>query len=267
MLYFNKDIINKFKNTDDNTWYVVTDFDRTLTMGISKSSWGVLSSDTFGCNDYIKERDDLDNYYRPLEISDKLDDDEKAKYMEDWWNKNIELIIKYKLSEDVIKNAIKDVNIMKFRDGAISMLKSFHKRNIPVIIFSAGIGNFIELFLKLHGCYYENIYVISNFIKFENGLAIGLENNVIHSLNKNENLLPKDILKRINKRENILLMGDHSGDVKMVNDIKREKAFKIGFLEENVNGNMELYRNIFDLVCTDETSFSTINDVIGFLIK
>ena len=49
----------------------------------------------------------------------------------------------------------------------------------------------IEQSLKKEECYFENIQVISNFIKFdENGNMIKFCDNMIHSLNKNvmENL-------------------------------------------------------------------------------
>ena len=183
------------------------------------------------------------------------------------WYIHISLFIKYKLKEEVIKNAIKDVKIMRFRDGAIEMLKSFYKRNIPVIIISAGIGNFIELFLKLHGCYFDNIFIMANFIKFEEGIAVGIEDMVIHSLNKNEVSLPDKILDKLKNRNNIILMGDNSSDINMISEEKRKEALKIGFLEENVLENKSLYEKIYDVVCMDKTNFKELNKVIPLLMK
>ena len=39
MIYYNSDQVKNIKNISDNSLYVVTDFDRTLTLGTSKSSW------------------------------------------------------------------------------------------------------------------------------------------------------------------------------------------------------------------------------------
>ena len=267
MIICKDNITSKIKYWGDSSIHVVTDFDRTLTIGESESSWGILSTGDFVSPEYIEDRNRLYKKYRPIEIDETMDWEKKNKYMIEWWNKNISLFIKYKLKEEVIKNAIKDVKIMRFRDGAIEMLKSFYKRNIPVIIISAGIGNFIELFLKLHGCYFDNIFIMANFIKFEEGIAVGIEDMVIHSLNKNEVSLPDKILDKLKNRNNIILMGDNSSDINMISEEKRKEALKIGFLEENVLENKSLYEKIYDVVCMDKTNFKELNKVIPLLMK
>lgn len=40
------------------------------------------------------------------------------------------------------------------------------KQGIPVLIFSAGLGDVIEILLKNFNMYRENIRVVSNFMKF-----------------------------------------------------------------------------------------------------
>lgn len=267
MIICKDNITSKIKYWGDSSIHVVTDFDRTLTIGESESSWGILSTGDFVSPEYIEDRNRLYKKYRPIEIDETMDWEKKNKYMIEWWNKHISLFIKYKLKEEVIKNAIKDVKIMRFRDGAIEMLKSFYKRNIPVIIISAGIGNFIELFLKLHGCYFDNIFIMANFIKFEEGIAVGIEDMVIHSLNKNEVSLPDKILDKLKNRNNIILMGDNSSDINMISEEKRKEALKIGFLEENVLENKSLYEKIYDVVCMDKTNFKELNKVIPLLMK
>ena len=67
--------------------------------------------------------------------------------MTEWWKKHIGLFIKYKLSEEVINDAAVNLRVMSFSKGAKELLKNLKDRNIPVIIISAGIGNFIEQFL------------------------------------------------------------------------------------------------------------------------
>lgn len=267
MIICKDNITSKIKYWGDSSIHVVTDFDRTLTIGESESSWGILSTGDFVSPEYIEDRNRLYKKYRPIEIDETMDWEKKNKYMIEWWNKHISLFIKYKLKEEVIKNAIKDVKIMRFRDGAIEMLKSFYKRNIPVIIISAGIGNFIELFLKLHGCYFDNIFIMANFIKFEEEIAVGIEDMVIHSLNKNEVSLPDKILDKLKNRNNIILMGDNSSDINMISEEKRKEALKIGFLEENVLENKSLYEKIYDVVCMDKTNFKELNKVIPLLMK
>ena len=60
-------------NKWNNNFYIVTDFDRTITAGDSQSSWGVLSKNNNISENYINERQQLYRKYRPIEIDLKLD--------------------------------------------------------------------------------------------------------------------------------------------------------------------------------------------------
>lgn len=266
MIYCDTKRLNKIKEWNDDSIYVVTDFDQTLTLRGSKSSWELISTSNIG-NDYIEKVNKLYKKYRPIEADETIDIKIKNKAMIEWWAKHINLLIKYKLKEDVIYNSIKDINKMKARPGLIEMLTNFYKRGIPVIIISAGIGNFIELFLKANNCYYDNIIILSNFIKFENEVAVGFEDNIIHSLNKNEVSLPKEVKEKIKNRNNIILMGDIISDIKMIEESKRNLAFKIAFLEENIKDNLPLFKENYDMICTNNTDFFEVNKLINILIK
>ncbi len=255
MINYKKETLEKISNWDKDTIHILADFDRTLTVGESESSWGILSTGNFIKEEYKKERQDLYNFYRPIEIDEEMDFAKKNKLMIEWWTKHISLFIKYKLTEDVIIDAVRDIKVLKFRDGAIDLLHSMKERDIPIIIISAGIGNIIEEFLKNNNCYFDNIYIVSNFIKFENGIAVGLEDNIIHSLNKNEALLPDNIKSVIKNRPNVILFGDQIADTKMIADDKKDKCIKIGFCEEKVDENYKFFENEYDIICTNNTTF------------
>jgi len=265
MITYNKEKLDIANNWEDNTIRVLTDFDRTITVGNSDSSWSVLSKSDLVPREYVSERQALYNYYRPFEIDEKLDYETKNKLMIEWWNKHISLFIKYRLQESVINDAARNLRVMSFRDGAKEFLESMKNRNIPVIIISAGIGNFIEQFLIKNDCNYDNIYIISNFIKFENGIAVGVCENVIHSLNKNEVSLPQNIKDLIKNRKNIILLGDSISDVRMANEKDRESALKIGFLDENIDENKPYFENSFDVVCTNNTTYTELFNKVRVL--
>lgn len=267
MIFIKEDALNRIKDWTDDSIYVLTDFDRTITVGSSSSSWSILSKSNMVPKEYVLERQSLYDYYRPYEIDESLDYDTKNRLMTEWWNKHIGLFIKYKLSEEVINNAARNLRVMSFRDGAKEFLKSMKDRNIPVIIISAGIGNFIEQFLIKNNCNYDNIFIVSNFIKFENGIAIGVSDNVIHSLNKNEVSLPNQIKELIKNRDNIILLGDSISDIKMAKEEARDNALKIGFLEEKVEENKPYFEKQFDIVCTNNTNYNQLSDKIRILKK
>lgn len=254
-----KEKLSKFNN--DNT-YILTDFDRTITVGGSNSSWSILSKSNKVPKEYVEERQKLYEYYRPIEIDENLEYETKNSLMSEWWSKHINLFIKYKLEKKVVDEAAKDLHAMEFREGAKEFLESLNKRKIPVIIISAGIGNFIEQFLIKNNCNFDNIYIVSNFIKFENEVAVGICENIIHSLNKNEVSIPLEVKEKLNGRENVILLGDNISDIKMISEEKKENAFKIGFLEEKIEENKEKYIDEFDLVCTDNSNFFEIEEFL-----
>lgn len=258
MIIVENKTLERINDWEDSTIYILTDFDRTITRGDSNSSWGILSKTDLMSDGYVKERIQLYNYYRPIEIDETLDYETKNKLMIEWWNKHIGLFVKYKLSEDVVNNAARSVDVMSFRDGAKEFLENMKERNIPVIIISAGIGNFIEQFLIKNECYFENVYIVSNFIKFENKIAVGISDMIIHSLNKNEVALTGEIKELIKDRNNIILLGDSLSDVKMVSEDKKDDALKISFLDEKIEDNLPYFKEQFDIVCTNNTSYNEL---------
>ncbi|MBO5375877.1 MAG: HAD-IB family phosphatase [Bacilli bacterium] len=267
MIIIKNGTLERVKDWTDDSIYVLTDFDRTITVGNSESSWSILSKSNVVPKEYIEERQELFDYYRPIEIDETLDYDTKSKLMTEWWNKHIGLFVKYRLSEEVINNAAQNLRVMSFRDGAREFLKNMKDRNIPVIIISAGIGNFIEQFLIKNNCNFDNIYIVSNFLKFENGIATGVSDNVIHSLNKNEVSLPNNIKELIENRKNIILLGDSTSDIRMAREEARNQALKIGFLEEKVEENKTYYQEQFDVVCTGNTTYNELFQKLPILKK
>ena len=265
MISIKKETLERIKQWSDSSIYILTDFDRTITVGNSDSSWSILSKSDMVPKEYVAERQEFFNYYRPYEIDESLDYETKNRLMTEWWNKHIGLFIKYKLSEEVINNAARNLRVMAFREGAKEFLESMNDRNIPVIIISAGIGNFIEQFLIMNDCNFPNIFIVSNFIKFENGIAVGVSDNIIHSLNKNEVSLPEEIKTLIKNRPNIILLGDSISDIRMANEDARTNALKIGFLEEKIEENKPYFDEQFDVVCTDNTDYNELSAQIRIL--
>lgn len=163
MKYINSNKLEELKINKDNV-YIVIDFDKTITSKNSKDdSWdasGKLLEENFKTDMYK-----LYKTYAPIEIDYKLSFKEKEQYMIEWYSKCMNLYYKYGLTKDKLEQSVKNSNLM-FRNGAKEFIKKAKEKEIPIIILSAGIGNVIEQFLKNNDCYYDNIYIISNFIKF-----------------------------------------------------------------------------------------------------
>lgn len=259
-------IINK--NTKDipikdwSTYYVVADFDRTITKGNSMTSWAILSNSDKVDERYRTERNKLYDHYRPIEIDETIDIDKKNELMKEWYKKHIELFIKYSLTEDLFEETARNLRIMEFRPHAKEFIDFLHESGIPLIIISAGVGNFIEHFLINNDCYYDNIHVVSNKIIFKNGIASGVDENIIHSLNKNEVSLPEDIKNRLKNRKNVILLGDQKSDLNMVDDKKHENVIKVCLLNEETTPLIEDYKCLFDILIEENEDYNTLMNIM-----
>ena len=259
-MIINSEIKSLLPIKDLDNVYVVTDFDRTITNGNSKTSWSILASSNLVPKSYIQERQKLYDYYRPIEISESMDVLLKMQSMKDWFRKHIELFVKYKISEKVFEEAATNLRIMEFRPYAKEFIEFLYKKNIPLIIISAGIGNFIESFLKHNNCYYENIYISSNKIVFKNGIAVGVENNIIHSLNKNEVSLPTTILEKLKNRDKVILLGDQVSDLNMVDKNKHKEVVSVGFLTSKEQ--LKTMTSNYDIVCEENDGYDKVKEIL-----
>lgn len=256
-MIISESIKEKLPIKDLNNYYVVTDFDRTITNGSSKTSWSILSESNMVPKVYVTERQELYDKYRPIELDNNMNFDERSKLVSEWYKKHIELFIKYHISEELFEKAGSDLRVMDLRPGAKEFLKFLKDQNIPLIIISAGIGNFIESFLKKNDCLYDNIYISSNKIIFKDGVAVGVSENIIHSLNKNEVSLPSYVKEKIKDRNKSILFGDQISDLNMV-DGKKKEVIKIGFYSSRTKNTLEEFSNNYDIVCYDSDNYSEL---------
>lgn len=234
-------------------YYILADFDRTITKSSSKTSWSILAESGLLDENYVKARKELYNYYRPIEIDSNISDEEKSKYMMEWYIKHINEIVKCKITKQIFYKASQTREIMEFRKGASEFLKEMHDMKVPIIIISAGIGNFIEEFLKNNNCYYDNIHIVSNMIIFdENEIAISVKDNIIHSLNKNITVFSADILKKICNRNKILLLGDQISDLKMAEGKHKNELITVCFHSEELLSEIQ---SIFDIVIYENEDY------------
>ncbi|OAY81445.1 Cytosolic 5'-nucleotidase 3A [Ananas comosus] len=231
---------------------VIADFDGTLT------SHGLLQQ---GNPEYDAKREALFEYYHPLEISPTIPIEEKTKLMEEWWEKTHGLLIEGGLTYDAIKKS---------------------ERDIPVLVFSAGLADIIEEVFrqKLHRSF-KNIKVVSNRMVFdENGRLVAFKGKTIHVLNKNEHALDmaapvhdkfgdlngsNDDTTLVKKRTNVILLGDHIGDLGMSDGVNFENRIAVGFLNSNVEKSLKDYCNTFDVVYLNDASMWGVVELVSEL--
>ncbi|KAM6584152.1 hypothetical protein CsatB_011154 [Cannabis sativa] len=262
---------------------VIADFDATLTKywvnGLrGTSSHGLLRQVN---PEYDMKRRELYYHYHPLEFSPTIPIEEKTKLMEEWWGKTHALLIEGGVTCDGIKQSVADSTIA-FREGVGELLELLEERDIPVLIFSAGLADIIEEVMrqKLHKSF-KNVKIVSNRMVFnEKGCLVSFKGKTIHTLNKNEHALemaaplhkelgdvdePTSDNSSVKTRTNVLLLGDHLGDLGMSDGLNYVTRISVGFLNDNVESSLDAYRNAFDVVYLNDAPMSGVVKLVSQL--
>jgi len=260
--------IDQLKKAGASGLHVITDFDKTITKAFPegkafRSVIAILRDEKYLTPDYAARAEKLYETYRPYEIDPQLSEEEKAVKMLEWWSTHEELLIECGINKEVIADVISKKLIIS-REGAHTFFDTLAKYKIPLLIFSAGLGDFIEAHLQAEGERTENIHVISNFFTFdEQGKAIGYQKRIIHSFNKNEvELRNTPYYQNVKERKHVLLLGDSLGDLHMTKGLEHECILRIGFLNKDEEHYLEKYIDLFDIVILNDGTLEPVNDVL-----
>jgi 5'-nucleotidase len=275
--------VNRLVSDGPDYLQIVTDFDYTLTKFFNVKGTRALSCHSVieDCgmlhDDYHYKAKAIQRKYYPIEVDPLLSNEEKTKYMIEWVYASHDLLIENQVTKEIIQlaalNAIKNENV-RLRDGVVELFKFLETFKIPTLVFSAGIADVLE---HLIACYTainpEFVYIISNRCIFdvETKILVGFEDPVIHVFNKQaSSFLHTEFFQHndLNKRKNLILIGDSLTDLKMSEGMPHEEdsMLKIGFLNDKVDERREQYLQAFDIVIFDDPLHFSIPQYIIELI-
>ncbi len=269
-----EETIKKISQDGKDKFHVISDFDRTLTKAfVNKeeipSLISVLRNGDYLTPDYSQKAHALRDKYYPIEVNPDIPLDEKKKAMYDWWTSHFNLLIKSRLNKKDIEKVVKSEKV-KFREGTSKFLDFLHKYDIPLVILSsAGLGmESIQMYLKNKKRLYKNIHIISNSFEWDKeGYVVSINKPIIHSMNKDETLIKKfPFYKIIKNRKNILLLGDTLEDIGMIEGFPYKNLIKIGFLNNEVEKNVEKYKENYDVVILNDGKMDYVNELLKRLI-
>ncbi|MCX6744611.1 MAG: hypothetical protein NTX82_03750 [Candidatus Parcubacteria bacterium] len=267
-------LIKKFKEQGRNKIHILADFDRTFTSAFVNgekipSAISILRKENILDEEYTNRAEELFSIYHVYEVDPKMPVFEKKKKMAEWWNLHNQELLKHGLQQkhlDIVAQSPK----MKLRQGLAEFLSLLNNRQIPVVIMSAsGLGDYvIHKILERENIDFPNINVISNSPDFDkDGNLIGFKKPFIHVLNKTETEI-KDFpaYDKVKNRKNVILLGDNIEDIGMVEGFDYDNIIKIGFLNDNVEKNLEDYKQNFDIVLTNDTDMGYVNNLLGQIL-
>lgn len=247
--------------------HVIADFDQTLTKAFVDgkkvhSSYSLLREGDYLPPDFARRSyREFDHYY-PYEHDTSLPLLLRQQKMEEWWTNHWNLLIACDLTKAIIQD-IAQKSLVQLREGAEEFFKYLQRYQIPLLIFSSGLGDLIQMTLHRASYITPNVHLIANFFEWDDqGKAIGYKKPLIHSLNKNETDIQQTPYgSEVKKRRNILLLGNHPHDLRMSEGLPHDTILKIGFL----NGDRERlpeYEQAFDIVFLEDGSLQPVVEIL-----
>ncbi|KAK4887340.1 hypothetical protein RN001_003611 [Aquatica leii] len=248
---------------------IVSDFDRTITKQhengkLHLSSFGMFSHCPSVPEDYLATEKQLTGKYFPIEIDPNISHEEKRKFMEEWWSKSENALKGLSVTQQEIEETAASLG-PSLRNGCYELFRDLHEANVPVLVFSAGLGNSVLAVLKHFNVYLPNVKIISNFLKYnDDGVIEGFKGPTIHVLNKNEYALQgTQYYDLVRNRGNVILMGDSLGDAGMADGVAHARSIlKIGFLYDHVQESLPGFLDTFDIVLEDDQTMDVISAIL-----
>uniref|UniRef100_A0A665TGV4 5'-nucleotidase, cytosolic IIIB n=1 Tax=Echeneis naucrates TaxID=173247 RepID=A0A665TGV4_ECHNA len=162
---------------------VISDFDRTLTRFTHNgktvaTTHNILDNRLLMNEDATRKMKELLNTYYPIEIDSNRSAEEKLPLMVEWWTKVHELLIQQKIRKDMLTQAVKESNAM-LRDGYKEFFEHLAEHQVPLLIFSAGVGDILEEVIRQNQVFHSNVHIISNYMDFDQTVNIVFSLSVV----------------------------------------------------------------------------------------
>uniref|UniRef100_A0A4W6CCI3 5'-nucleotidase n=1 Tax=Lates calcarifer TaxID=8187 RepID=A0A4W6CCI3_LATCA len=154
---------------------IITDFDMTL------SKFAVNGKRCPTCHNIIdncklvteecrQKLLQLKNKYYPIEIDPNLTMEEKYPFMVEWYFKSHTLLVEQRIEKDKLPEVVRESDAA-LREGFEQFFDRLQQHNVPVFIFSAGLGDVLEEIIRQAGVYHPNVKVVSNFMDFDDNVS------------------------------------------------------------------------------------------------
>ncbi|XP_035254808.1 7-methylguanosine phosphate-specific 5'-nucleotidase-like isoform X1 [Anguilla rostrata] len=262
-------IIQAMQQSGSNSLQVISDFDMTLTRFSYNGKrcptcHNILDNRKLISEECKEKLKDLLNTYYPIEINSGLSAEEKLPLMVEWWTKAHALLVQQKIRKDLLSLVVRESGAV-LREGYQLFFDCLQEHDIPLLIFSAGIGDVLEEVIRQAGVFHPNVKVFSNYMDFdESGTLQAFKGQLIHIYNKREGaLLNAGHFQALRARRNVLLLGDSLGDLTMADGVYRmQNILKIGFLNDKVEERKESYLKAYDIVLEQDETMNVANAIL-----
>ncbi|NWI18842.1 5NT3B nucleotidase, partial [Crypturellus soui] len=272
-------IIQAMKEQGPHKLQVISDFDMTLSrFGCNgrrcPTSHNILDNSRVVSEEGRRQLKDLLHYYYPIEIDPNRTLEEKRPLMVEWWSKAHELLAQQEILKGDIPQIVRESDVMlrypgHSEDGFDELFNQLHEHNVPLFIFSAGVGDILEEIIRQANVFHPNVNVVSNYMDFDDkGVLRRFKAPLIHTYNKNNSVLrDTEYFQQLSARTSILLLGDSMGDLTMADGVPSvENILKIGFLNDKVEERRGNYLDAYDVVLESDETLDVVNGILRYVL-
>lgn len=232
------------------------------------SSFGALEKYSGLSNNFREATTKLRDHYYPLEVDPTIEKEEKTKLMTQWFTESSQCIIKEGITMETVRTAASASTIQP-RAEFSTLVRRLNEDDVPLLIFSAGIGQVISEVLTNSNIPMDRLKIIANEIEFgPDERATQFKPPLITTGNKSKVAMTHiEYFNSCRTRTNALLLGDNIEDVQMSAcvDEQCDNVLTIGYLNDRVEDRKDLYMNRFDLVILNDPDMSEIIDLYNLV--
>lgn len=218
---------------------------------------------------WLSQLTELFHHYYPIEIDPHRTIKEKLPHMVQWWSKAHSLLCQQRIQKFQIAQVVGESTAM-LREGYKMFFDTLYHNNIPLFIFSAGIGDILEEIIRQMKVFHPNIHIVSNYMDFsEDGFLKGFKGQLIHTYNKNSSVCENSsYFQQLRNKTNIILLGDSIGDLTMADGVPGvQNILKIGFLNDKVEERRERYMDSYDIVLEKDETLDVVNGLLQHILR
>jgi 2-hydroxy-3-keto-5-methylthiopentenyl-1-phosphate phosphatase len=95
----------------------------------------------------------VDKYY-PIEVDNRLTEEQKGPYMIEWWTQAHQLLIDQKINKDDVAAMVAETPV-NIREGLKELIENCKEKKVPFLVFSAGVKSNYYLLLFLFEFFFE----------------------------------------------------------------------------------------------------------------
>lgn len=195
---------------------ILSDFSKTWTRSDMPTTWSVFARSGLLGDDYTADRNRLYAEYHHFEEAGNVE------MTEQWFIDHLHLFVKYGLTQDLIDQIVQDDTYFAPREGVQEFLDSLRHDDIPLVIVTSGVADFVRAWFRLRYDYTPEI-ILGNELILTDGVVTGvLEESVICPLDKSIDAEEEESGETV---DDIILLGDSREDLTITRNIKKSIGF------------------------------------------